>query len=215
MFRRDLARLSRQPEEGRGRSLGCQLRINSTMMPSDPVSWLSALEADLPAVAAWYAVWTRSHCEQLVGDQLAARGFQLFLPKATVWSRRGGKRRQIPVPLFPGYLFVHHALDKRSHTEIVKARGVVKVLGDGWRRPAAIGDDVIDAIRRLEGAGAPVFPHRHLREGDRVRIIGGPLEGLEGFFVRGRSDKGLLVLSVELLQRSVAVEVDCTLVEAA
>lgn len=215
MYQRDVTHANRWPEEGRGRSLAASSLSESALGGCGTASWLDSPGASGSFVPAWYAIWTRSHCEQLVSDQLSVRGFQLFLPKATVWSRRAGKRRQILMPLFPGYLFVYQALDKRSHTEIMKARGVVRVLGDGWRRPAAIDDEVIATIRRLESLGAPVFPHRHLREGDRVRIIGGPLEGLEGLFVRGRAGKGLFVLSVELLQRSVAVEVDCTLVEAA
>src|SRR2546428_14118698 len=64
-----------------------------------------------PALA-WHAVWTRSHCEQLVHDQLAVKGFDLFLPRIDQWSRRGGVRRLIRVPLFPGYVCLHGAMDK-------------------------------------------------------------------------------------------------------
>ena len=60
----------------------------------------------------WYAVWTKSHCEQIVHDQLAAKGFELFLPEIDVWSSRAGTRRLISTPMFPGYLFVHHEMDK-------------------------------------------------------------------------------------------------------
>jgi len=88
------------------------------------------------------------------------------------------------------------------------------VLGDRWDRLAAIPSDEIVAIQRVVDAGLSVFPYRQMREGDRVRITGGPLTGVEGTFVRGRPDRGLLVLSIELLQRSVAVELDCTLVGA-
>jgi transcription termination/antitermination protein NusG len=199
------------PDEGRGRSLSANLLT----IPAGDALGAPAAGLDAAPTAAWHAIWTRSHCEQLVCDQLAAKGFDLFLPKAAVWSRRGGSRRQIQVPLFPGYLFVRHMLDKQSHVEVMKARGVVRVLGDRWDSLAVIDEDTIDAIRRVVDTGAPVFPHCQLQQGDRVRIVGGPLEGLQGLFVRGRTTKGLFVVSVELLQRSVAVEVDCTLVEAA
>src|SRR5262249_51065454 len=80
----------------------------------------------------WYAVWTRSHCEQIVHDQLAAKGFELFLPEVDIWSSRAGARRLISTPMFPGYLFVHHAMDKTSYLEMAKTRGLVKILGEQW-----------------------------------------------------------------------------------
>lgn len=162
----------------------------------------------------WYALYTRSHCEQLVCDQLRVKGFHLFLPKLDVWSRRGGLRRLIPAPMFPGYLFLHHLLDKLSFLEIRKARGLVRILGERWDRPAVVSDSEIEAIQRLLRARLPALPHPFLREGQRVRITQGPLAGVEGIFVQGKPTKGLVVLSVELLRRSVAVEVDCTQVVA-
>jgi len=187
-------------------------------LPPDRTAGSSArrgtLEAPRADSAAWYAIWTRSNFEQNVADQLAIKGFDIFLPKAAAWARRGRTRRALDVPLFPGYLFVHHDMDKSSHVEILKARGVVRVLGDRWDQLATVPADEIEAVRRVAGAGLPIFPYPMLREGMRVRIVGGPLEGLEGIFLRGRPVKGLLVVSVNLLQRSVAVEVDCTLVEA-
>jgi transcription antitermination factor NusG len=116
----------------------------------------------------------------------------------------------VTVPLFPGYLFLNDALDKARHVEVRKARGVVSILGDGWDRPAVIPDAEMDAIRKIVEARVPAFAHPYLREGNRVRIEEGPLAGVEGVLVRVRPDKGLLVLSVDMLQRSVAVEVDCT-----
>ena len=77
--------------------------------------------------AAWYAVWTHSHCEQSVSQQLSAKGFAAFLPEMSVWSKRGGEQRLIRVPMFPGYLFVRDVMDKASYIEILKARGVVRV----------------------------------------------------------------------------------------
>ncbi|GIX49610.1 MAG: transcription termination factor NusG domain protein [Candidatus Tectimicrobiota bacterium] len=165
--------------------------------------------------AHWYALYTRSHCEQLVHDQLAAKGFRLFLPKIEVWSRRGGKRHRIWVPMLPGYLFLHHAMDKLSYIEVVKARGLVRVLGERWDRLAVVSEEEIDTLRRVMHAHLPARHFPYLRAGQRVRITGGPLAEVEGIFVQDKPDKGLVVISVDLLQRSVAVEVDCTLVVAA
>lgn len=165
-----------------------------------------------PTRDRWHAIWTASHCERLVRDQLAARGFHVFLPELQVWSRRRGTRRLVPAPMFPGYLFVRHAMDKHSYIEIVKARGLVRLLGERWDALAEIPDAEIDAVQRLHGAGLPALPHPYLREGQRVRITGGALEGVEGTLLRTCPGRGLLVLSVHMLQRSVAVQIDCTLV---
>jgi transcription antitermination factor NusG len=163
-----------------------------------------------PLAAPWHVLWTNSHCEQMVHEQLAARGFHPFLPKIEVWSVRAGRRRLLPAPMFTGYLFLNDELDKVAHTEVRKAKGLVRILGERWDRPAVVPDAEIEAIRRLADSRVPAFAHPYLREGRRVRIVSGPLADVEGILVRVRPVKGLLVLSVHLLQRSVAVEVDCT-----
>jgi len=161
----------------------------------------------------WFALWTNSHCEQLVRDQLTAKGFETFLPTVGEWSRRGGVRRVIPRPMFPGYLFVRDAMEKRSYVEIMKARGLVRILGERWDRLSPIGDGEIEAIQRIGNSGLAVAPYPYLREGQRVRITEGSLAGVEGILVRNRPKQGLLVLSVDLLQRSVAVEIECDAVD--
>jgi transcriptional antiterminator NusG len=163
----------------------------------------------------WYALYTRSHSEQLVYDQLTARGFHIFLPKLHVWSQRAGKRHLISVPMFPGYLFLRHAIDKTSYIDVCKARGLVRILGTRWDRLSVVPDGEIEAIQTTLGARLPVMAHPYLREGQRVRITQGPLRGVEGILVQSRPTKGLLILSVDLLQRSVAVEIDCGVVTAA
>ena len=162
----------------------------------------------------WHAVWTHSNCEQLVHDQLAPKGFQVFLPRVQAWSRHGASRTLVSSAMFPGYLFIRHSMDKASYIEILKCRGIVRILGERWDRLWSIPDDEIDVVQRVAGAGLPALPYPYLREGQRMRILHGPLAGVEGIFVTGDPQKGLLVLSVEMLRRSVAVEVDCTLVAA-
>lgn len=167
------------------------------------------------AEPAWYALWTHSHSEQLVHDQLVGKGFHPFLPALDVWSRRRGVRRLIRVPMFPGYLFLHDPMDKAAYLRVCASRGLVRVLGERWDRLAVVPDQEIDAIRRVSEGGCPVLAYPHLKEGRRARITRGPLAGLEGILVEDRSNRGLLVLSVELLQRSVAVVVDCIDIEPA
>jgi transcription antitermination factor NusG len=166
-----------------------------------------------PAPLYWYAMWTNSHCEQLVHDQLLAKGFDPFLPRVEIWSRRGGERRVVSAPLFPGYLFLRHpAMTKASYIDVCKSRGLVRVLGERWDRLEVVPDSEIGGIRTVLDARVPVMPHPYLRDGERVRILRGPLADVEGILVRTKPNKGLVVLRVALLRRSVAVEVDCTLV---
>jgi len=164
-----------------------------------------------PEDAAWYAIWTRSHFEHLVADQLTAKGFEPFLPEMGVWSSK--KRTSRVAPMFPGYLFLHHAMEKHSYVEILKARGVVRVLEGGWSRLTPIADHEIEGIQRVVNAGVPVMPHAYFNEGDRVVVVEGPLTGLEGVFLRDKPTKGRLVVSINLLQTSVAVEIESALVE--
>jgi len=158
--------------------------------------------------STWHVLWTHSHCEQRVADQLSAKGFHPFLPQIEVWSVRAGRRRLINAPMFPGYLFLNDTLDRGGHVEVCKARGLARILGDGWDRLAVVPEGEIAAVRQVAASRVPVFAHPYLREGRRVRIVSGPLADVEGILVRARPEKGLLVLSVHMLQRSVAVEVD-------
>ena len=156
----------------------------------------------------WYALWTHSHCEQLVRGQLDAKKFEVFLPMIGVWSWRAGVKHRIRRPLFPGYLFVRDALTGPRYVELLKARGLVGVLGGQDGGPREIPEREIDAIRALVASDLPASPYPYLQNGQRVRISDGPLAGVEGILVERRAGKGLLILSVHLFRRSVAVEVD-------
>lgn len=176
---------------------------------------LSDVLPDLAAdsSAAWYAIWTRSHCERIVAQQLLAKGFQPFLPEMAVRTRKPEARPIVQRPMFPGYLFLRHSMEKRSYIEILKARGVVRILEGGWNRLTPIADEEMGAIERVIESGAPVLSQPYFQNGDRVRVIEGPLAGVEGLFVRDKKNRGRLIVSVKLLQTSVAVEVDCDFVE--
>ena len=185
------------------------------MNGEERVEQRDGLPAAVATTCPWYALYTRSHCEQLVYEQLAAKGFHLLLPTIQVWSQRAGVRHRIAVPMFPGYLFLHSLVDSAIYLEVCQVRGLVRILGQGWDRLAVVPEEEIHAIRAVLRSKLPIHPHPYLREGQRVRIRRGLLSGVEGIFVGGKASKGRLVLSVELLQQSVAVEVDCTDVEKA
>ena len=157
----------------------------------------------------WYAIWTRSHSERLVHEQLAALGFKVFLPELGLWSKRQGQMRVVQTPMFPGYLFVHDTMDKHAYIQMLKVRGLVRILENGWTKLTPVPDDEVSAIEIAMHAGVPMFPHA-LHEGDRVRVTDGPLKGVEGVFVHDKADRGRLIVSIGLLGRGIAMEVDCT-----
>jgi transcription elongation factor/antiterminator RfaH len=155
----------------------------------------------------WYATYTRSKHEQKVNDRLEKKNIETFLPLIERWSRRKDRRKKILLPLFPGYLFIRAEMDARTHLEILKTDSVVRILCyDG--KPAPIPDEQIDAIQILIKNGMAVSPHPYLREGMKVRVVNGPLNGLEGILIKAKPNKHRLVLSVDLIQESVSVEID-------
>ena len=162
----------------------------------------------------WHVLWTRSNCEQLVYEQLSVQGFELWLPMLDKWARRKHVRVPFRAPMFPGYLFVREAVDRTSYTEISRTRGMVRILGERWDKLATVPDREIEAIRQVHESDTPGVPHAYLQEGQRVRITKGPLTDVEGFFVKTDARKGLLVLSIEMLRRSLAVKVNRGMVAA-
>src|SRR5207249_9802445 len=98
-----------------------------------------------------------------------------------------GQRRLLQTPMFPAYLFLHHALDKHSDTEVRKARALMAILGESWTCRAVVPAEDIAAIQRLLHSGLPARPHPYLCEGQRVRITRGPTADDEGILVRRNS----------------------------
>jgi transcription termination/antitermination protein NusG len=160
---------------------------------------------------AWYAVYTKSRFEDKVHDVLLRRGIEpLFLPKIEVWSRRKDRKKKIHIPLFAGYLFVDLA-DTCAETRlpILKTPGVVKILGNpADNEPAVIPDAQIDAVRRLVDSKVELQVCLYPRVGERARIINGPFAGIEGIVSQTDYKKNLFVVSIDLLQRSVAVRLE-------
>lgn len=146
----------------------------------------------------------------MVAEQLQARGHDIFLPKVVGWSRTPRGRERAARALFPGYLFLRAELDRATHADVLEVRGIVRILGERWDRLATIPDDEMTAVRRMVEEGPGPFRYEMPNDGERVRVIRGPLEGLHGRFVRAKPARGLFVVAVDLLQRGVAVEVDAT-----
>lgn len=171
---------------------------------------LSANESAPPgSTLPWYAVYTRHQHEKTVARILATKGFEVFLPLFTVVHRWKDRAKQLSLPLFSCYVILRAGPDRRL--DVLTTPGVHGFVGPAGR-PAAIPKEEIEAVRRVVEWRQQVEPYPFLKYGDWVRIKSGALEGLEGILVRTKSHFRL-VLSVELLQKSVAVEVDAWTVE--
>lgn len=157
--------------------------------------------------AAWFAVWTRNQCEPKVAEGLKRKALEVFLPSVNVASARRDRCRVLSRPLFPGYLFVRVVPSRDTYIQVASTDGVVRLLGERWDALHRIPDVQVDAVRRMVSTSARVRAVPWIRIGDRVRIIAGPLVGLEGFVQAHRDGRATFVVSVDLLQRSVGVEV--------
>jgi len=155
----------------------------------------------------WYAIYTKSRHEQKTYDRLLKKNIETFLPLVERWSRRRDRRKRINLPLFPGYLFVHSQMDAHSYLEILKTDSVVRILGNDGK-PIPIPDEQIFGIQTLIKNGMAITPFPYLKEGMRVRVVNGPLIGIEGILLKTQPNKHRLVLSVDLLKESVSVEID-------
>ena len=157
----------------------------------------------------WCAIHTRHQHEKSVAALLSRQGFEVFLPTYDTVRRWSDRKKQITLPLFPGYLF---AVDEaRRRLQVLSTPGVHIILTSG-KVPAVIPNEEIAAIRRVVESPLRVEPHRFLKRGDAVRIKSGPLAGLEGIVSREK-DSFRVVLSIELLGQSAAVEIDASSIE--
>ena len=157
-------------------------------------------------VPRWYALHTRSHFEQKVYDGLMGKSIEAFFPRVQVMSRRKDRRKKILVPMIPGYVFVNTDLEPEEYHRLIRTVGVVRIVGFKGR-PVPAREEEISSLMILDGTDRTVQNRSFMKRGDRVRIMEGPLTGLSGFYVshKGKSDK--VVVSVELLRRSLAVEI--------
>jgi transcription antitermination factor NusG len=160
--------------------------------------------------APWYALHTNYQHEKAVARILTQKGFDIFLPLYDVAHRWKDRTKQLSLPLFPCYVFIQGGLDRRL--QVLNTPGVFDFVG--WSGCAApIPEEEIDAVLKMMEGSLKVEPHPFLKCGDWVRVKSGSLQGIEGILVR-KKNLFRLVLSVEMLQKSVAVEVDVTAVES-
>jgi transcription antitermination factor NusG len=158
---------------------------------------------------SWWALYTRHQHEKTVAEMLSNKGFDVFLPLYDSVRRWKDRNKLLSLPLFPGYVFVRGGLSRKL--QVVSTPGVHMILYRG-EQAAVIPDAEIQAIRAAVNGHYRVEPHPFLKCGDQVRVIRGSLEGVEGILTR-KKNYVRLVLSVEMLAQSVAVEVNASDVE--
>ena len=180
--------------------------------PNTASSFLRMGPGELPAeygVARWYAASTSANHEKRVAEQLGAREVEHFLPLYESVRRWKDRRVTLQLPLFPGYIFVQMAL--RDRLSVQQVPGVARLVAfEG--KPAALPEGEIEALRRSLDSGLQVGPHPYLTAGRRVRLKSGPLAGMTGILLR-RKGNFRVVISIELIQRSVAADADAADVE--
>jgi transcription antitermination factor NusG len=160
----------------------------------------------LTPVPQWYAVYTRTNHEQRVATELRARDVEYFLPLYSSVRRWKDRRVRLALPLFPGYVFVHLLLQDRLR--VLQIPSVVRLVGFGGL-PAALPDEQVEILRYGLAEHLHAEPHPFLTVGRRVRITRGPIAGFEGI-LRRRKNSFRFVVSIELIQRAFAVEVDAS-----
>ncbi len=152
----------------------------------------------------WYALYTCPRHEKCVAHQIEERSIACFLPLYRSVRRWKDRRKELELALFPGYVFVRLAPQDRFR--VLQLPSAVRLVSFNGQ-PAVLPEAEIEGLRERLTRGSGMEPHPYLRVGRRVRVCGGPMQGLEGIIVR-RKDRCRLVFSLDLIMRSVAVEVD-------
>jgi transcription antitermination factor NusG len=163
----------------------------------------------LPAQAAvassqWFAVETRVRYEKKVASQLAGKGFQVFLPQFTEHHQWSDRRKPITTPMFPGYAFVFLAQSRDLFRAVLQTAGLVRFVNFGGVL-TAVPPKQIEDMRLLLQEKSRFSPYPFVQTGQRVRIGSGSLQGLEGILLK--CDKDKLIVSIQSIQRSIAIEI--------
>jgi transcription antitermination factor NusG len=159
-----------------------------------------------PAEINWYALHTRARHERVVECRLREQGMETFLPIVREVHRWSDRKKKVEIPLFGCYVFVHCALKAEDRTMVHRVDsvlGFVGVRGEGLPIP----DEQIESIRTVLSQATPWRSHPFLKAGQRVRVRGGALDGVEGVFLSENGDHSLII-SVDAIQRSMAVRID-------
>jgi transcriptional antiterminator NusG len=154
----------------------------------------------------WYAIRTRSRHEKMVHEQLQSHGIESFLPLVKSTRKWSDRKKEVELPLFAGYAFVRVVITSAERLRVLQAHGVAGFVGTNGAG-TAIPDHQIEDIRTVLESRVPVQDHSYLQVGQRVRIRGGALDGIEGILAAHHEDRSL-VISLEPIQRSLSIRID-------
>ena len=165
---------------------------------------MSTVAPEAQQAGTWYVLYTCPRHEKRVAQQIEQRRISCFLPLYRSVRRWKDRRKELAMVLFPGYVFVQMELQNRLR--VLKLPGAVRLVGFNGQ-PTALPVEEIENLRTRLSGTANIEPHPYLSAGRRVRVRSGPLQGLEGIIVRTK-ERCRIVLTIHLIMRSVAVEVD-------
>jgi transcription antitermination factor NusG len=154
----------------------------------------------------WYALHTRARHEKVVERRLNDHGMETFLPTTMEVHRWSDRKKKVEVPLFAGYVFIRCALSVQDRTHVYQVDSVHGFVGAS-RAGAPIPDEQIENIRKVLTQSVPWRSYPFLKAGQRVRVRGGAMDGVEGVFVSENGDRSLII-SVDAIQRSMSVRID-------
>jgi transcription antitermination factor NusG len=159
-----------------------------------------------PEESNWYAIHTMPRHEKRIAEQLQEKRVLTFLPLLQQIRRWSDRRSKVEVPMFSCYAFVRMERTTENRLKVLRIPGVLGFVGSE-RQGTPIPEQQIESLRRAISENVPFMPHPFVSAGSRVRIRGGSLDGVEGILVRQGGDQSLVV-SVELLRRSISIRVE-------
>ena len=164
----------------------------------------------------WYAVYLRSKCEFISKLELLKKGIDVFLPTVKLLRQWKDRRKEMDFPLFPGYLFVHIQENIEARVQVLKTRGVVCLLSSSSGSPIPVPSSEIKNLVLVTRGERQLDVYTHLKEGHRVRVCRGPLEGAEGILHKKCANNTcLFVVNVEILGRCVGINIHADDIEPA
>jgi transcription antitermination factor NusG len=162
---------------------------------------VSKLSSKSPT-CSWFVVHGKTNRERSIGNALAATGFEVFLPLGQIKRQWSDRIKRSTIPLFPGYIFCR--LDIRDKLTVLKTPGVISIVGRG-KEPVPLADDEVCNVRIMVDSGLCAYPWPYVIAGRPIEICEGPLRGLRAIVLEEDATTRRLIVSVELLNRSVAV----------
>jgi transcription antitermination factor NusG len=157
----------------------------------------------------WFAAYTFAHHEKRVAENLRARGIDCFLPLYTVLHRWKDRKVKLHLPLFPGYIFVH--LAAQTHSRVLSVPGVARIVGTS-QQATPLPDREIQVLMDAKALAIRTEPYRFLTAGTRVRVKSGYFEGVEGFVLRKKAARGIVV-TIQAISSAFILEVEAEDVE--